>query len=56
MKVLNVIFAIAAVSTILLLLAYHADAPDITQDPNPMKHNQEQFARMGLTNNLQSVK
>lgn len=55
MKILNVIFAIA-VGSIFLLLAYHADVPDTTHDPNPMKHNQDQFARMGLTYNLQSVK
>jgi hypothetical protein len=48
MKILNVIFAIA-VGTIFLLLAYQADVPDSTHDPNPMKHNQDQFTRMQVT-------
>ncbi|MDR6552983.1 hypothetical protein [Paenibacillus qinlingensis] len=39
------IFAVAA-CILLLLLAYQADTPDRTQDPHPMKHNQEQFSRM----------
>ncbi|MGO4497941.1 hypothetical protein AB4114_18835 [Paenibacillus sp. 2RAB27] len=48
MKILNVIFAIA-VCTIFLLLAYQADVPDSTHDPNPMKHNLDQFNRMQVT-------
>ena len=54
MKFLNVIFAIA-VCTIFLLIAYHADT-DTTHDPNPMKHNQEQFTRMQLTYDKESLK
>lgn len=54
MKILNVLFAIA-VGTIFLLLAYQADAPDTTHDPNPMKHNQDQFTRMQVTYEKTSI-
>ncbi|CAN7680660.1 hypothetical protein LJR153_005388 [Paenibacillus sp. LjRoot153] len=50
MKILNVIFAIA-VGTIFLFFAYQAEAPDSTHEPNPMKHNQDQFTRMQVTYN-----
>ncbi|MNG15667.1 hypothetical protein D3C84_995120 [compost metagenome] len=55
MKLLNVMMAVA-VCAIFLLIAYQADAPDTTLDPNPMKRNQEQFTRMQLTYDSESVK
>ncbi|WP_171637988.1 hypothetical protein [Paenibacillus plantarum] len=55
MKILNVIFAIA-VGTMFLLLAYQADVPDSAHDPNPMKHNLDQFTRMQVTYEKESEK
>ena len=48
MKLLNVLLVIA-LGTMFLLLAYQADTPDSAYDPNPMKHNQDQFNRMQVT-------
>ncbi|WP_157276586.1 hypothetical protein [Paenibacillus sp. Soil766] len=55
MKLLNVLLVVA-LGTMFLLLAYQAKAPDSTHDPNPMKHDQNQFARMQLTYYTESVK
>jgi hypothetical protein len=47
MKYLNVLLFIAAFAVV-LLLGMHSDTPNSNQpaDPNPMKVNQEQFARI----------
>jgi hypothetical protein len=45
MKILNLLLVCAA-CFFLLLLAFGADSPSPTADPNPMKNNQEQFARI----------
>lgn len=45
MKILNVLLVMAA-CTFLLLMAFGADTPSETADPNPMKQNQDQFARI----------
>ncbi|MEW9698259.1 hypothetical protein [Paenibacillus sp. SI8] len=44
MKILNLLL-ICAACLVLLLVAYDADSPGTPKDPNPMKSNQEQFAR-----------
>lgn len=55
MKLLNVLLVIAMGMTF-LLLAYQADTPDSTHDPNPMKHNQDQFTRMQVSYEKDSTK
>jgi hypothetical protein len=45
MKFWNVL-CIVAVGVTFIMIAYQADAPSEAKDPNPMKNNLEQFARM----------
>ncbi|MFD0692525.1 hypothetical protein ACFQZT_00305 [Paenibacillus sp. GCM10027628] len=45
MKILNLLL-ICAACCVLFLLAFGADSPGSSADPNPMKQNQEQFARI----------
>jgi hypothetical protein len=45
MKILNLLLAAAALC-LLLLFAYAADTPEASNVPNPVKMNQEQFARI----------
>lgn len=47
-KILNVLL-VAAACCFLLFIAFNANSPDSTADPNPMKQNQEQFTRMQPT-------
>lgn len=55
MKFLNVITAVA-IGTVFLWIAAQADTPDTTREPNPMKVNQEQFARIEQANYAELVK
>lgn len=48
MKILNLLLIVAA-CFFLLLIAFDADVPSATADPNPMKQNQDQFTRMQPT-------
>jgi hypothetical protein len=48
MKILNLLLVVAT-CFFLLLIAFDADAPSATADPNPMKQNQDQFTRMQPT-------
>ncbi|BFT70256.1 MULTISPECIES: hypothetical protein [Paenibacillus] len=45
MKILNVLLVMAA-CFFLLFMAFEAESPGKNQDPNPMKQNQTQFARI----------
>ncbi|GGI44183.1 hypothetical protein GCM10008018_05830 [Paenibacillus marchantiophytorum] len=55
MKFLNVLLVLAA-CCFLLMIAFAADSPSDMTDPNPMKQNQEQFARMQPTYYAENAK
>ncbi|MBP1963723.1 hypothetical protein [Paenibacillus aceris] len=55
MKILNVLLVMAA-CFFLLFMAFEADAPAKNDEPNPMKQNQEQFARIQQTYYAEDVK
>lgn len=55
MKILNVLLVMAA-CFFLLFMAFEADAPAKNEEPNPMKRNQEQFARIQQTYYAEDVK
>ncbi|WP_171684205.1 hypothetical protein [Paenibacillus planticolens] len=55
MKILNVLLVMAA-CFFLLFMAFEADAPQKNEDPNPMKQNQEQFARIHQSYYAEDVK
>lgn len=45
MKILNLLLVIAACFYV-LVIAFDAESPSKSADPNPMKQNQEQFTRI----------
>ncbi|SDN22965.1 hypothetical protein SAMN04487897_102219 [Paenibacillus sp. yr247] len=47
-KILNLLLIVAA-CCVLFLIAFDAESPSTAADPNPMKQNQEQFARIQPT-------